>query len=340
MDDLLNVRVALDRTWRAHPCIVSLQRTKTCNMLRTSLVLTAVCSCLLGSAQNVTIVESQSNGLGQTMDTLWNWVAANMGYTPTIVQQSALDNLANLSGTDILIISSGIIDHSGTTHSATVSEFVLSGRPVFVQSEYLSTYSTNIMFDEVMTAVGADFAWSVTVDGDQAPVTVSGDLATTPNAVPPLDYFWYGCSGGGTGVESFLSSAGSELGWVYRDPLETNGTVITTSDEDWVLQNYSPELMENILTMLMTGIHAGVQDQANSPLPSAYPIPFTERLTFTMPTDGLVDLTINDMSGRLVLKRSFTRSVELDTEDLGAGAYVYRIRQGNGRAAQGILVKR
>lgn len=308
-------------------------------MHRASLLLSALGSFLLGSAQNVTIVESQSFPADHTMDTLWSWVAASMGYSPTIVAQDALNDPASLSGTDVLIISSGVIDH-GANHYATVSDLVLSGRPVFIQSEFLSTYCGNIMFDEVMTAVGAEFAWSVSdINENLGPVAISGDLSTTPNNVPAVDYFWFGCTGGGAGVEGFLSIAGEELGWVYRDPFGTYGTVITTTDQDWVIHNVSPELMENILAMLVSDIHTGVRDPGSNPEISVYPDPFLDRLSFTVPADGMCDLTITDMSGRAVLKRSFMRSLELDTEGFRAGTYLYQIRQGIGPVTMGKLLK-
>ncbi len=62
------------------------------------------------SAQQVTIIESISHNSGHVMDSSWVRAADSLGYPYTLEQQAFLDDPANLAATDVLIVSSGVID--------------------------------------------------------------------------------------------------------------------------------------------------------------------------------------------------------------------------------------
>src|SRR5438045_3566869 len=76
-------------------------------------------------AQNVTIVESQSNG--HVMDTVWRYYATQLGMNATIVSQSTIYDSSFFSSTDILIISSGVITLTNDQITA-IEQFMESGK--------------------------------------------------------------------------------------------------------------------------------------------------------------------------------------------------------------------
>ena len=77
----------------------------------------------------VTIIESQSTNSGHDMDSRWQQVASGMGYSAGVAPQSTLDDISSLAGTDILVISSGVIDLPAGRR-ATIQQFVDQGGPV------------------------------------------------------------------------------------------------------------------------------------------------------------------------------------------------------------------
>ena len=198
------------------------------------------------NAINITIIESRTSGKFWTVqDSVWNFIATGMGYNASIVPQSTLDNISNLNSTDILIVSSGTILFPSANRYQTIQQFVLSGRPAYIQSEYASTLQGNMTFASLMQSLGANFNWITTINGVLTPMNVIGTLATTPFNVPAINsYFYYGCAGTGTGVDKFLEYKGNYFGFYYSG---CNAMVITISDEDWVWKGASPALMQNIL---------------------------------------------------------------------------------------------
>jgi len=206
------------------------------------------------TALDITIIESQSTNTAHDMDLQWQSVAAGMGHSATIVGQATLSSDAFMNTTDILIVSSGIIALSSTA-VANIEEFMRRGGGVYISGEYLVTYTTNIAFETIVTNMGGSFSWTGTTSGDLAPMAVVGSLQGTPNAVPPLPYYWYGTFASATATcEAFLSSAGLNYGFVFSPPNKCQGELIQTSDQDWA-RNPSgfiePRLlMENIITRL------------------------------------------------------------------------------------------
>ncbi len=203
--------------------------------------------------RNITIIESQSGVGGHSTDVKWQTVAVSMGHTATIADQSALGDITNLDGTDILIVSSSVIELPAG-HVQTILQFVESHGPAYLQGEYLSTLPGNQAFVEIVNGLGGSFTVSGTISGDLEPMNVLGSLATDPNAVPSLPFFWYGCAGTGDAtIENFLEYGGNYFGWIFTPPGSPR-VLIHTTDQDWVQNIYgNPEsvaLMENILTYL------------------------------------------------------------------------------------------
>ncbi|MDQ3109072.1 MAG: gliding motility-associated C-terminal domain-containing protein [Bacteroidota bacterium] len=203
-------------------------------------------------ALNITIIESTSFNTAHTMDATWNGVALGMGHTPSILPQTTLDNTTFFATTDILIISSGI----GTLPSnrvATILAFLQTGKPVYIQSEYLSSYDCNQAFASIISSLGGTFTWTVTMAGDLSPMNVLGTFATTNNVVPSISYYWYSVPGNGDcNTLPFLEYGGANHGWQYVPSNPAYGNIITTTDQDWVNQSTSIPLMENIITHLIT----------------------------------------------------------------------------------------
>ncbi len=199
--------------------------------------------------QAVTIIDSGTH----TMDDVWAGVATGMSHTPTIVPQTTLDDTGFFATTDILIVSSGVIDLPAN-RVATIQQFIEQGGPVYLQGEYQCPYTTNVGFASIVAALGGSHTWIDTISGDLQPMNVLGIYSTTPNTVPSIGYFWYGCRGtAGAGVTPFLEYDGDYYGFAFKSANPAHGVLITTTDQDWVQSSTSVALMENILMSLETG---------------------------------------------------------------------------------------
>jgi hypothetical protein len=297
--------------------------------LKSIVLIASMLISLKGNTVNVTIIESLSGNPWAVQDTVWRSVATGMGYTATIVPQSTLDDTANLSTTDVLIVASGTISYTGTNHIQTIRQYVLSGRPIYIQSEYLGTFGGTIMFDSIMQTVGANFNWIGTIAGSLVPMNILGTFATTPNNIDTLNYFNYGYAGTGTGVEKFLEYQGNYFGFCYSDPTCVKGTVITISDEDWAWQNQSPDLMENVLYRLAHSCTLSINNhEANTSVLNIFPNPFkrSTQLSFDNGHHDLITINIFDVSGRVIKTFSTSGSKYLlNTSDIDKGIYLLRL---------------
>lgn len=205
----------------------------------------------LTASGNVVIIESQSINGAHDMDIEWQNVATAMGFTASIDPQSTLDSTAFFATTDILVVSSGIIGLSSTA-STNVINFVSGGGQVYLQGEYQTSYSTNILFADIVNSLGGSFSLGSTWSGDLIPMAISGVLSTTPNSVTSIGYHWYGADGvAGALVTPFMHYGGADFGWMFEAP--GGGKVVHNTDQDWVRVSTSPALQENILTYLSTG---------------------------------------------------------------------------------------
>lgn len=201
---------------------------------------------------NITIIESQYIHTGSVCDSNWREVVASMGHTALIVPYQTLDDSLFFEYTDVLIVSEGPV---GISQAAVVNiiAFIKSGKPVYLQSEYLPNYTTNIAFRNIVSALGGKFEWRNVIPGDIHPVNILGVYATTPNQAQSLGYFWYSVSGkGDCNMINFLEFGGEYLGFQFIPDNPSYGSISTTSDENWVNERTSLELMENILFHLIT----------------------------------------------------------------------------------------
>ncbi|MFN8393801.1 MAG: hypothetical protein U0176_03915 [Bacteroidia bacterium] len=205
------------------------------------------------AVSNFAIIESQSFNSGHAMDVVWYNVVTGMGHTATILPQTALDNLASLGGYNILIVSSGVITLPAG-RVTTIQQFVQSGRSVYLQGEYLPSYSGNIALGTIMAATGGSLTLGSTVSGNLAPTTILNAYATAPNSVPNISYHWYGCTANGcNNFEYFMRYGASNIGFVYCPTNAAQGDVIQSTDQDWVNQSTSLPLMQNIAFYLISG---------------------------------------------------------------------------------------
>ncbi len=203
---------------------------------------------------SITIIESQSINSGHDMDDEWSSLVTQMGHSPSIMPQTTLDSTGFFSTTDILIISSGVIDIP-TNRRNIIMQFIQQGGSVYISSEYLSSYQSNATFMSIVNSLGGSFSWGSTTSGDLQPINILGTLSNTPKNVSSLDYFWYGCTGNGDAtIEKFLDKNGQFYGFIFSPPNSIYGDVITTSDQDWVRQRGTDDsdLMWNIITRLAT----------------------------------------------------------------------------------------
>lgn len=215
------------------------------------LLLQSLCLCSYGL--NITIIESKSHNGSDDMDMKWSDIVTCMGHTPTIAQQITLDNNTFFSSTDILIISSAVINILANRVN-TILEFLQSGKPVYLQSEYLSAYPGNKAFLSIVTSLGGTFAWNKVFNGI-IKMNVISTFSTTSNTVSALDC-WYSLSGSGNcNTVNFIEFGVGYHGFKYIPTNNSYGSIITTSDQDWVcgiLVPPNPQLMENIITNLIS----------------------------------------------------------------------------------------
>jgi len=299
------------------------------------------------TGQVVTIIESQSANPSHNMDQQWWNLAQTMGFQATIHPQVALEDSALLDTTDILIVSSGVIDIP-LQRRGMILYYLKSGKPVYLQNEYLCSYSSNLLFDELVDSLAGSVTLVGTVTGDLEPMNVMGPLSTTPNQVDTLSYFWYGCNGLGDGVTvlPFLEYQGDFFGFIFTPPNPTPGILITTSDQDWV-RNASgyvtaTMLMENILHYLAEGGSVGIIGSTNTSvdgfaLHQNFPNPFnpTTAIEFSIPKSEFVTLKLYNILGEevatLVSERLSAGSYKYDWDAgmLASGVYLYRIQAGD-----------
>jgi len=188
-------------------------------------------------AVNVVIIESQSNNVGQNMDDKWLTACNTLGYTAAIYPQTQLDVNTWYSTTDILIVSAALINIP-TARQTTIYNYFMQGGKVYIQSEYQATFPGNVVFEYMVNTSGGNFSWTGITPNYLQPMIITGSLATTPNTAAPFNGYWYGQSGSacGPGIEPFLNYGSSYYGFIYC-PNTSNGRVITTTDQDFVLQN-------------------------------------------------------------------------------------------------------
>lgn len=292
------------------------------------------------SSLNVKIVESESFNAGHVMDTVWRFVAQGMGNNATIVPQTTLDDTSFFTGTDILIISSGVIDIPANRVN-TIKTFLMRKKNVYLQCEYQSTYASNQAFMTLVDSLGGSFTWVSAASGNLSPMLILGSLSTTPNNVPSISYFWYGYSGtGNSSIEYFMQYQTNYYGFVFTPPNQNYGTMISNSDQDWVRASTSLPLMQNIIYRLstltgirqiQTGVPEGFQLYQN------YPNPFNPVTKFKVEIARFSDvkIAVYDALGREVSilvneqMKPGSYEVEWDGSNYTSGIYFYRLQAGS-----------
>ncbi|MCB2213082.1 T9SS type A sorting domain-containing protein [bacterium] len=202
-------------------------------------------------ALNVTIIESQSYNPSHTMDLEWQAVATAMGHAATIVPQSTLDTGAFIPGTDVLIVSSGVIPLPPPRIDY-IFECLYAGKAVYVQSEDSPNQPGNIAWQQVLNMFGEPFSWITPVPGNMR-ATVHGPIGAEYNAVPMLVELYDGCVGTTSNyVRGTLRFNGDDFGFLYNPAnAPFAGMAATTSDQEWIRLGLNPALMENIIDSII-----------------------------------------------------------------------------------------
>jgi len=209
------------------------------------------CLLLTGKIFSANITIIQPYNAIYTSDTVWKFVATGMGHNATIVQDTMLDNTFFFSTTDVLITPVYDIIYTPARINNIIA-FMQTGKSVYLQSEYDLNFNGNQAYQSIVNTLGGSFTWSGTVAGVLAPMNVLGPLGATPLTIPPLSYFWYGCNASVcNNFDSFLEYGGQYFGFTFCPPVTGMGRLMTTSDQDWIIQMTSMDLMSNMISMLL-----------------------------------------------------------------------------------------
>ncbi len=199
---------------------------------------------------NIAIIESTSFHPLQQMDIKWSNLATALGHTTTILSQTSLDDVNNLSGYDVLILSNGLIQLTATREEV-LHQFVAQGGNAYIQAEYQATQPGSEAFEYVVNQLGETFSWIGESNGSLAPMNIFGELAEGDSPVNTIDHFWYGVYGvGGANITPFLEKNNKHYGFTFCSTNPSHGKIVTTSDQDWIRLDYSPELTQNIIQFL------------------------------------------------------------------------------------------
>jgi hypothetical protein len=289
---------------------------------------------------NIKIIESQSSNPGHLMDTIWKNVALGLGHNAVIVPQTTLDDTSFFSSTQILIVSSGVISLPANRIN-TIKSFVMTGKNVYLQCEYLASFETNQAFATLVNSLGGTFSWGSSLNGDISPMLVLGSLSNTPNNVPSISYYWYGVYGTGNNtIEYFMRYQGNNYGFIFTPVNSGYGTIVAQTDQDWIRVSTSTPLMQNILFRL--GAIIGIQPISSEipvqfSLSQNYPNPFnpTTNFEFSIPNAEFVNLTIYDAMGRVVeilhngeLKPGIYEA-DWNASNFTSGVYFYKLSAGS-----------
>ena len=130
------------------------------------------------------------------MDSKWSNMATSLGHTTTILSQTSLDDVNNLSGFDVLILTNGLIQLTEIREEV-LHQFVAQGGNAYIQAEYQATQPGSKAFEYVVNQLGESFSWIGESNGNIAPMNILGELAEGASPVTYIDHFWYGAYGEG-----------------------------------------------------------------------------------------------------------------------------------------------
>jgi len=86
-------------------------------------------------------------------------------------------------------------------------------------------------------------------------------------------------------------------------------------------------------------VEAGIEDRDAFLELNVFPVPFTKNLSFSLNNQRVSEILLFDLFARNILKVTFTNSVTLNTEKFSKGIYFYEVRDKNGLARIGKVVK-
>ena len=117
--------------------------------------------------------------------------------------------------------------------------------------------------------------------------------------------------------------------WITNDTAVAYLAAVVTVDSFDVVQGASFQTVS-----VISGI-------AQLPLNSfnIYPIPTTNNLTVVAQDNNLTSLELVDLSGRLILKKEFTQSTNLDVSKISKGIYYLNLSTSNGSLTKKIIVE-
>jgi hypothetical protein len=87
------------------------------------------------------------------------------------------------------------------------------------------------------------------------------------------------------------------------------------------------------------GIDVGIYEPPKLEMVMVFPNPVKEELTLISKEDLLMEINIYDITGRIVLRKHFTKTVTLQTEYLDRGVYFYKLKNKDGAIYSGKIVK-
>jgi len=197
-------------------------------------------------AQTVTILESQQTHPLQDMDDHWVVACNKVGLSTSIVTYDFLNQTCLADYTDILIISSAVVEID-PVQVENLETFVESGGSLYIQGEFLDTFPGNQVFLELVDHFGDSFTWGASGNEDIGPIGLGDIISNNFNSVDSLEYFWYGMDGTGVGpFTSLLSKGSNNYGYLYEPTGPYNGKVYTTTDQDWIRLDFGEKVIENI----------------------------------------------------------------------------------------------
>ncbi len=211
-------------------------------------------ACALPPVPVLKVLVTEATTSGHTQDDTWMAALASLGHSGTLKPISFLNDANNVAGYDVLVISSGV-EAISAQQQATIQGFVQSGKGVYLQSEYQTSFPSNQAFANIVKNLGGQFTWTGTVSGQLSPVTIEGCWAKYPNAVATYDYFWYACEAtpNSPGLSTVISKNGHALAFSYCVQAPTRGLILTTSDQDFLMNGTASvrtKLLQNFLARL------------------------------------------------------------------------------------------
>jgi len=228
------------------------------------------------SSANITIIESQSYGIGQhKMDTMWQSTALQMGHMATVVPQNTLNNTAFFATTDVLIVSSGALSLSNNKLDIII-QFIKTGKSVYLQGEYDKNHSNMVGFVNIIDSLGGQFKWTTTgaAAASTPPIYVTGTYGTTPYDADSICVnsssfsFYYPRAGkGDCNTIPFVTKNSKNFGFHYIPSNNAWGTIMSIGDQDWVnvasASGGKYELMGNLITHLLFPNMSNMVDLGN-----------------------------------------------------------------------------